>query len=204
MTTTSLIALFGAMMLLAAIPGPAVFAVIARSFSSGFLKGVYLIMGVTMGDYVFILLALFGLTALSEMMGATFVVIKYLSAAYLIYLGINLLRSKPEGVDIETSKNDSFLSNFTAGLLITLGNPKAILFYVGFFPAFVDVGNVVAMDILLIFAVATLAFGSVNLIYAYMAVRARKLFKTPKAAHYINKTAGTVMVSAGSIIVAKG
>lgn len=91
-------------------------------------------MGIVLGDYVFILLALFGLTALSEIMGTTFFIIKYLSAIYLIWLGIKLLKAKASMIEIQNSVESSKSSNFIAGLLITLGNPKAILFYVGFFP----------------------------------------------------------------------
>ena len=93
-------------------------------------------MGIVLGDYVFILLALFGLTALSEIMGTTFFIIKYLSAIYLIWLGIKLLKAKAKAsmIEIQNSVESSKSSNFIAGLLITLGNPKAILFYVGFFP----------------------------------------------------------------------
>ncbi|NQZ07828.1 MAG: LysE family translocator [Algicola sp.] len=203
MTTTSLIALFGAMFLLAIVPGPAVFAIIARSFSSGFLRGVYMTMGIVLGDYVFIILALFGLNALAEAMGATFFIIKYVSAAYLMWLGYKLLRAKSSPIDIETSEESSLFSNFMAGLLITLGNPKAILFYIGFFPAFVNVGEVAITDVLLIMGAATLAFGSVNLGYSYLAIRAKKVFKSPKAATVINKTAGTIMVSTGALIAVR-
>jgi threonine/homoserine/homoserine lactone efflux protein len=203
MTTTSLIALFGAMFLVAIVPGPAVFAIIARSFSSGFLRGVYMTMGIVLADYIFIILALFGLNALAEAMGATFFIIKYISAAYLICLGYKLLRSESSSIDIEAAKESSLFSSFMAGLLITLGNPKAILFYIGFFPAFVNVGEVATTDVLLIMGVATLAFGSVNLCYAYLAIRAQRVFKSPKAATIINKTAGTIMVSTGALIAAR-
>lgn len=204
MTSTSLLTLFGAMLLLAIIPGPAVFAVIARSFSSGFLRGLYMTLGIIAGDYIFIVLALFGLSALAEAMGATFFVIKYLSAAYLIWLGFKLLRSTARSVDIEASNDSSLVSNFVAGLLITLGNPKAILFYVGFFPAFINVGEVASIDVVLIMVAATLAFGSVNLCYALLAVRAKKAFKSPNASNVINKTAGTIMVSTGALVAARG
>ncbi len=160
-------------------------------------------MGIVLGDYIFILLALFGLNALAEAMGATFFIIKYISAAYLIWLGYKLLRCEASSIDIETSKESSLFSNFMAGLLITLGNPKAILFYVGFFPAFVNVGEVATTDVLLIMGAATLAFGSVNLCYAYLAIRAKNVFKSPKAATVINKTAGTIMVSTGALIAAR-
>lgn len=160
-------------------------------------------MGIVLGDYVFILLALFGLTALSEIMGTTFFIIKYLSAIYLIWLGIKLLKAKASMIEIQNSVESSKSSNFIAGLLITLGNPKAILFYVGFFPAFINVSDISNFDVLMIMAAATLAFGSVNLFYSFMAVKAKRLFKSPNASTVINKTAGTIMVSTGAFIVVK-
>lgn len=191
------------MLLLAIVPGPAVFAIIARSFSSGLLRGLYMTMGIVLGDYIFIILALYGLSALAEVMGATFFIIKYISAAYLIWLGFNLLRAKASAVDIEASKDASLFSSFIAGLLITLGNPKAILFYVGFFPAFINAGSVTSYDVGLIMVAATLAFGSVNLCYALLAVRAKRAFKSANAATIINKTAGTIMVSTGALVAVK-
>ena len=203
MSVESLFTLFSAMVLLAIVPGPAVFAVIARSFSSGTLSGAYLTAGIIFGDYVFIILALFGLSTLAEAMGSTFFVIKYLSAAYLIWLGYKLLRTKASSIDIESSKDASLTSNFLSGLLITLGNPKAILFYLGFFPAFINIGDVNLTDTGLIMLTATLAFGSVNIGYTLLAVRARQTFKSANASKVINKTAGTIMVTTGAIVAVR-
>ena len=203
MSIDSLFALFGAMLILAIVPGPAVFAIIARSFSSGKLQAFYMTTGIVLGDYIFIVLALFGLSALAEIMGTAFFIIKYLSAAYLIWLGIKLLRAKTDSIDIEASKNSSLTSNFLTGLFITLGNPKAILFYVGFFPAFVNVSEVTVSDTSLIMLAATVAFGSVNMCYSLLAVKAKKTFKSPNAATIINKTAGTIMISTGVLVAVK-
>jgi len=199
----SLFTLLGAMMLLAIVPGPAVFAIISRSFSSGLSRGVYMTLGMLVADYIFIVLALFGLSALSEILGTAFFVIKYVSAAYLIWLGYKLLKTKATTIDIEDSKESSILSNFSAGLLLTLGNPKAIIFYVGFFPAFVNIGDVSLFDTGLIMLVATVAFGSVNIAYAFIAAKAKGAFKSSNAANVINKTAGTIMVSTGVLVAAK-
>jgi threonine/homoserine/homoserine lactone efflux protein len=87
--------------------------------------------------------------------------------------------------------------------MINLGNPKAIVFYIGLFPAFIDVNNVVAADVLAIMGVATLAFGSVNICYALLALRAKKMLKSPNASSLINKTAGTIMVSTGTLVAIK-
>jgi threonine/homoserine/homoserine lactone efflux protein len=203
MSIDSLFALFSAMLILAIVPGPAVFAIIARSFSSGKLQAFYMTTGIVLGDYFFIVLALFGLSALAEIMGTAFFIIKYLSAAYLIWLGVKLLRTKTDSIDIEASKNSSLTSNFLTGLFITLGNPKAILFYVGFFPAFVNVSEVTVSDTGLIMLAATVAFGSVNMCYSLLAVKAKNTFKSPNAATIINKTAGTIMVSTGVLVAVK-
>lgn len=203
MSIDSLFTLFCAMFILAIVPGPAVFAIIARSFSSGTLQASYMTVGIVLGDYVFIVLALFGLSALAEVMGTAFFIIKYLSAAYLIWLGIKLLRTKTSSIEIEASKDSSLVSNFLTGLFITLGNPKAILFYVSFFPAFINVSEVTFYDTSLIMLVATFAFGSVNMCYSLLAVKAKNTFKSPNAANVINKTAGTIMVSTGVLVAAK-
>jgi len=203
MSIDSLFTLFCAMLILAVVPGPAVFAIIARSFSSGKLQAFYMTVGIVLGDYIFIFLALFGLSTLAEVMGTAFIIIKYLSAGYLIWLGINLLRTTSGSIDIETAKNSSLVSNFLTGLFITLGNPKAILFYVGFFPAFVNVSEVTLYDTSLVMLTATLAFGSVNMCYSLLADKAKKTFKSPNAATIINKTAGTIMVSTGALVVVK-
>jgi len=203
MSIISLLTLLGAMMLLAIVPGPAVFAIISRSFSSGLSRGVYMTLGMLVADYIFIILALFGLSALSEILGTAFFIIKYVSAAYLIWLGYKLLKTKATTIDIEDSKESSVLSNFSAGLLLTLGNPKAIIFYVGFFPAFVNIGDVSLFDTGLIMLVATVAFGSVNIAYAFIAAKAKGAFKSTNASNVINKTAGTIMVSTGVLVAAK-
>jgi len=199
----SLLALFGAMLIVALVPGPAVFAVIARTFSSGFSRGFMMIIGITLGDFIFILLALFGLSIISEIMGTTFLIIKYASAAYLIWLGINLIKSKATAEDIKASEESSLITNLATGLMINLGNPKAIVFYIGLFPAFIDVNQVVTSDVLAIMGVATLAFGSVNTCYALLALRAKKMLKSPNATSLINKTAGTIMVSTGTLVAIK-
>lgn len=204
MTALSLFSLMGAMLLLAIVPGPGVFAIIARAFSSGFSRGVAMTMGMLVADYLFIVLALFGLSALSAIMGTTFIVIKYLSVVYLIWLGIKLLTSRATNMDLDSSAQSSLKSSFMTGLIVTLGNPKAILFYVGFFPAFVNIETVSTYDAGLIMLAATVAFGSVNLGYAFMAVKAKGIFKSPNASNVINKTAGSILVSTGVLVAVKG
>ena len=196
-----MVALFGAMVVLAVIPGPGVFAVVARSMASGLPHGLFTIIGIVTGDFVFIVLAVYGLSAMAEIMGGLFAVVKYFGGAYLIWLGVTLLRTKPEAIELKGVREISWKRNFLSGLIITLSNPKAILFYIGFFPAFMDLKNVSVTDTVTIMAIATLAIGGVMFGYAYMASKARTLFKSVKAKQRMNMTAGSVMLGAGTVLL---
>ena len=203
MTFSSITALLGTMIILAAIPSPSVFAVVARTIASGFIHGFITVIGILIGDFVFIILAIYGLSAIAQNLDSLFVVVKYLGSAYLIWLGIQLWRSKSKAVEVEGIRESSCLSNFLSGLFITLGDQKALLFYLGFFPAFIELKNVSILDTCIIMAIATIAVGGVKLGYAYMADKARLIFQSSRAKKIINIIAGTVMIGTGFVLLVK-
>jgi len=204
MTLVSILALAGAMLLLAITPGPGVFATVARALASGMKHSVFVILGIVTGDMIFLLFAIFGLATVAENLHGLFVVIKYIGAAYLIYLGVKLWLSKPEKVQINTAEeNLSWKSNFMAGLFITLGNPKVILFYLGFLPTFVDLTALHSLDIVMIATVVTLVLGLTMLAYAYAASKARILFQNPTSQRWMNRSAGAAMITTGSVLAVK-
>ncbi|MGB6137342.1 MAG: LysE family translocator [Shewanella sp.] len=200
MAYQQIIALFFTMVILAIVPGPAVFAVVSRSFSNGFMHGAALTLGVLLGDFLYILLALFGLAAIAQAMGPAFELIKYASALYLCWLGLSMLRATAHGVQLVDTAKASFTKNVFTGIVITLGNPKALIFYVSFFPAFVPMTQVSFLDVIIILTIATGAFGSANLVYAYLASSAKRVFSSTKAAIMINRTAGCIMLLAGILV----
>jgi threonine/homoserine/homoserine lactone efflux protein len=203
LTLGSIIALFGSMIVLAFIPSVSVLVVSARSAASGFTHGVFATIGIVAGDIIFIILAIYGLSVLAELMGSRFSLIKYLGGAYLIWLGIKLWRSGPNTGEVDNNIEPSLLSSFLTGLFITLGDQKAILFYSGFFPAFLDLSSVSLADTGIIIVIATLAVGGAKLVYAYMADRASLLLSNSSATKIINIVAGTVMVGVGVLLVVK-
>lgn len=203
MTSGSLASLFVALVVLAAIPGPGVFTVVARSMASGFPHGLVTVGGIVFGDYVFIILSLYGLSALADSMGGLFSVIKYGGAIYLTWLGVQLLLAKHKPVEVNPVNELSFLLNFITGLVTTLSNPKAILFYVSFFPAFLDIQEVTASQVGQLLLVATIAVGSVMAGYAYSASKAGDLFKSKRANKAMNVTAGSIMIGSGVLLAIK-
>jgi threonine/homoserine/homoserine lactone efflux protein len=202
MTLATILALFTAMVVLASIPSLSVLTVSTRAATSGFIHGVFTTIGIVLGDIIFIIIAIWGLSLLAETMGNLFFLIKYLGGAYLIYLGIGLLRSKPQDIEPGGLVKASLLSSFLAGLSITLADQKATLFYLGFFPAFVDISTISYFDTLIIIAIATVAVGGVKLIYAFMADRARLLITSPTRKG-INIAAGSIMIAVGVFLIAK-
>ncbi|GMR17696.1 MAG: LysE family translocator [Gammaproteobacteria bacterium] len=203
MTFSSMVALFGAMVVLAFIPGVSAITVSARSAASGFNHGVFTTIGIVVGDIIFILLAIFGLSVLAETMGGLFVLVKYLGGAYLIWLGIALWRSKLNTVEVDGTIAASLMSSFLTGLFITLGDQKAILFYLVFFPAFFDLSKMSYFDATIIIVIATVAIVCAKLCYAYMAVRASLLLKNSDTMKKINIAAGSVMIGTGIFLVTK-
>lgn len=202
MTFSSIVALFSAMIILAAIPSISVLAVSTRSATFGFIHGAFTAFGIVVGDLVFITIAIGGLSLLAETMGSLFFLIKYLGGAYLIILGIGLWRSKSNHLETKEVVQSSLMSSFLTGLLITLGDQKATLFYLGFFPAFLDISKISYWDTLIVFVITIVAVGSVKLGYAFMADRARLLMNS-KIRNRINIIAGVVMIAVGVFLIAK-
>lgn len=195
------VALFGAMAVLAAVPSVSVLAVTARAASLGFGHGACTALGVVAGDIVFILLAMFGLALLVEAMGSLFFLVKYLGGAYLIWLGFALWRQAAVTASApETVQGRSWHSSFMAGLLITLGDQKAVVFYLGFLPAFLNLSAATYVDAVQVAAIALLAVGGVKLVYAYLADRVGRQ-ASPALGRVLNRLAACVVVAVGVFLL---
>jgi len=203
MTIWSSLALIGAMFLLAVSPGPGVFATISRAIASGFVNASLLVVGIVVGDIIFLLLAIYGLNLVAHVLGDFFILVKYIGGTYLIYLGYKIWRSKVSPHEIVGNNELSWKTNFFSGLLITLANPKVIIFYLGFLPAFMNLEILTTTDIVVAVIIVSITLASVLLSYAYMATRTRKLLKSQSAMDKLNKTSGGVMIVAGSLLILK-
>jgi len=203
MTALTMFTMAGAMLLLAITPGPGVFATVSRALASGFRRSSFVVMGIVIGDLIFLLFAIFGLSALASVMGNFFAIIKYIGGLYLLWLGFKIWTSRPVGIEIATSAETSRLSDLLSGLTITLGNPKVILFYLGFLPTFIDLRTLGGEDIIIIALIVSTVLGSTMLGYGYMAARAKQMIKSERSERIMNRIAGSVMIATGSILLAK-
>lgn len=201
MSWISVLALAGATFLLAVTPGPGVFATLARALASGLGPALIMSAGIVTGDLVFLVLAIYGLAALAEWMSGLFTLVKLLGGAYLIWLGYRIWTSKPDPAALRAAPRGSSHSHFLSGLAITLGNPKVILFYMGFLPTFVDLTRLGHRDVLVVAVTVSLVVGGVLLAYAVAAARARTLFTSEAAVRRLNRGAGGVMVATGGVLI---
>ncbi|MCP4628977.1 MAG: LysE family translocator [bacterium] len=192
------------MLVLAASPGPGVFATTARAMASGFRPALAVIWGIVLGDIIFLLFAAFGLSMVARALGNLFFIVKICGGAYLVWLGIKILLQNPK--TFQNSQNPTSQSkwgNFASGLIITLSNPKVILFYCGFLPTFLDLSALTIVDLTFVVAIITAVLSGVLITYAYLASRARRMFTTKRAVKRLNRAAGGVMVAAGVAIAVR-
>jgi threonine/homoserine/homoserine lactone efflux protein len=201
MTLNSTLSLFLAIVLLALIPSVSVLAVSLRSVTYGFTHGVFTTIGIVLGDIIFILLAIYGLKFLSAMTGNFFIFLKLLGGGYLIWLGIGLWKTQSQEINLEINKKSSFIASFLIGLFISLGDLKAIFFYLSFLPAFVNLATISMIDTVIIILMAVIGVGGVKLIYALMGDKTSHLFKKSKMMKTINRIAGTLIISIGLFLI---
>ena len=200
MTLTSALALYSTMIVLALLPGPGVVVVVARALDSGFRQGLATAMGILSGDFIFIALAIFGLAALAEVMGSFFVIIKYASDAYLIYLGFQLISSGNSNSPSAVLKPANYSTNYLVGLATSVSNPKVTLFYLSFFPAFMDLETISMTDIGLLFLIATFSVGLVMAGYAYAAAKTKSSFAASANTKYLKFGSGALLIGGGMFV----
>jgi len=196
--------LFTIMIVLAAVPSCSVALVVTRAATLGIRNGAAVAAGIVVGDLTFATLAILGMSALAETMGTFFAIVKYIGAAYLIWLGFSLICSRKSTV-VPTANfgGSTMIASFASGLLLTLGDVKAILFYASLFPTFVDMARLTVLDIVVIFAVTALTVGGVKLIYAFAARSIISRLHTQRSHRHARTLAGSLMIGTGTYIIVK-
>lgn len=193
MTPTSLLAYSAALAIAAAIPGPGVVALVARSLGSGFRHGLALLAGLVLGDLVYLTAACFGLALLAEAFGEVFVLIRYGAAAYLAYLAWKLWRSAGAAARIEAMAAERASASFSAGFLVTLSNPKTIFFYLALLPTLLDLSSVGIPEYGILAAATAIVLFLVLTPYAALASTARGVLGRPAMLTRLNRGAAAIL-----------
>ena len=122
-------------------PGPAVLYIVARSLDQGRLAGFVSVLSIEVGNFVHVLAATLGLSAILVSSALAFSIVKYLGAAYLIYLGVRRLLARETAHPPTTFQRQSLRRIFRQGVLVAILNPKTALFFFAFLPQFVDLSK---------------------------------------------------------------
>lgn len=191
----------GAVFVLFMTPGPVWLAITARTLSGGVGAAWPLAAGVVIGDALWSLLALLGLAWLVAAHGGVMVLLRWIAAAVFVAMGVLVIRHADRGIGADGRlTRPGRWAGFAAGLAAILGNPKAILFYMGVLPGFFDLGRVGAGDIAAIVAVSMAVPFLSNLVFALVVDRVRRRLTAPRAMRRANLVAGGLLVVVGGII----
>jgi threonine/homoserine/homoserine lactone efflux protein len=188
-------------------PGPTVVALVSRVIGRGTVGVPSFCAGLMLGDMVWLACALFGLSALASLFQPAFLAIRYLGAAYLLFLAWRMWTAPappPREAAADAAAPTRSRSLF-GGLALALGNPKTMLFYLALLPSLVPIAT---MDRVTGFAelgaTVLVVYSVVLTSYVVMAARARRLFQSRRAVRLMNRTTGTIMAGAAAAVAAGG
>lgn len=197
MTLGTFLAFLAASGILLLIPGPTVLLVVSYALGQGLRTALPIAIGVALGDFTAMTLSMLGLGALLAASGAVFTLLKWLGAAYLIWLGVKLWRA---GGRLDAApKCDATppLRMLLHAFMVTALNPKSLTFFIAFLPQFLD-RNADFLTQMLILEASFLALALGNVVgYALVASRARALMRNPRAVTFANRLGGSLLIGAG-------
>jgi threonine/homoserine/homoserine lactone efflux protein len=203
MTLEMTAAFAAAFFLLALSPGPGLAAILSRALGSGLTAGLAVTGGLIVGDAVFLGIAMIGLSAIANTMGPLFQVVKYAGAAYLIWLGVQALRAASKPVVVESRPAAALSKDVSLGLVVTLGNPKPILFYGALLPTFLDLSTVTIRDFAVMMATVVVVSFVVYGGYMMLIARARRFLASTRAVQRLNQATGVVLIGSGVAVAAR-
>jgi homoserine/homoserine lactone efflux protein len=209
MTIELWLAFVAASSILLVIPGPTVLLVVSYALGQGWRTALPMAVGVALGDFTAMTLSMLGLGALLAASATLFTVLKWVGAAYLVWLGVKLWRAggtPNSGAMGAAPRTDAVSAAKMLGhaWLVTALNPKSITFFVAFLPAFLDPHADFLIQ-MLVFETTflVLAFGNA-FGYALVASRARGFVANPRALKIVNRTGGGLLIGAGIATVTLG
>lgn len=200
-TATDLMLYAGALCILFLTPGPVWVALIARALSGGFQAAWPLALGVVVGDVLWPFLAILGVTWIVSVYGGFLVALKWIACATFLIMGGVILRNASKTIASDSRlTRPGMWAGFLAGLAVIIGNPKAILFYMGMLPGFFDLTILTWADIAAICFLSFLIPLLGNLVLAASIHRAKAFLTSPVALRRTNITAGWLLIGVGLII----
>ncbi len=191
----------GALLILFLTPGPVWVALTARALSGGFNAAWPLALGVVIGDVLWPLLAILGVTWIVSVFSGFMTMLTWVATLVFLTMGVLLIRHRDKTIASDSRlTRPGMWAGFVAGVAVILGNPKAILFYMGVLPGFFDLTMLTAPDIAVICFLSLIVPLLGNLSLAVFIDRARRLLTSPSALRRTNVISGVLLICVGLVI----
>jgi threonine/homoserine/homoserine lactone efflux protein len=191
----------GALFILFMTPGPVWVALMARAMSGGFRAAWPLALGVVVGDVMWSVLAILGVSWIVSQYAGFLDLMRYVASVTFLFMGYMVIRSADKTIASDSRlTRPGIIAGFVAGLAVIIGNPKAILFYMGMLPGFFDLSQLTVADIVAIGALSAIVPLIGNLIMGAFIGKVRALLTSPRALKRMNLTAGWLLVAVGVVI----
>lgn len=203
MDISSLLLFAGALIVAAGSPGPSIAALVARVLTGGWRGVLPFLSAMWIGEAVWLSLAVWGLAAIAESLHLLFLVIKYLGVAYLLYLAWRMWFAPVELREGALPQSRSGSRLFAAGMAVTLGNPKIMVFYLALLPAIVDLRTVTLVGWLELTATMFVVLAAIDFAWVGVAAQARRVLRSPRAVRLANRASATVMAGAAAAIASR-
>jgi threonine/homoserine/homoserine lactone efflux protein len=204
MDITALMIFAGALLVGAVSPGPGVVALVARVIGGGLASVAPFVVGLILGDLVWLAAAVLGLAVLAQTFHQVFVVMKFVGAAYLLYLAFRMWTAPAEVHPVAAEPQQRGTAGlFLAGLSVALGNPKVVGFYLALLPNLIDLGRVGVLGYAELASLCVLILTAVFGTYALIAARTRTLLRSARAVRLLNRTGGALMAGAAVAVATK-
>jgi threonine/homoserine/homoserine lactone efflux protein len=200
---TALLAFAAALAVVTASPGPSIAALVARVFATGFKSVAPFLAAMWIGEIIWLSAAVLGLSFLAQQFQLAFDILKYCGAAYLLFLAWQAWTAPTDVSGGTLPDGGSPLRMFFAGLAITLGNPKIMVFYMALLPSLVDLAHVSVAGWLELSIVAVAVCIACDVTWALLASKARTFLKSRRAVRAANRTSAVVMGGAALAIALK-
>lgn len=201
-SAADLLAYIVALGIAAAIPGPGMTALVARSVGSGALAGFCMLAGLIVGDLLYLSFAVFGLSLIAQHFHGFFVVIRYAAIVYLLFLAWQFWAADRQDMVGNTPRRKDLISAAVSGLAITIGNPKTIAFYLALLPLVLDLDTVtvgVWAGLLVPLTIVTLLV--VGAVFILGAVSVRKSLAGAHAQQRLHRGAAFAMAGAAGLMI---
>lgn len=197
MSLETWMAFVAASSILLLIPGPTILLVISYALGQGRRVAFPVAAGVALGDFTAMTLSMLGLGALLAASAMLFTALKWIGAAYLIWLGITLWRAGGSPAKVSATRDGKPLRMLAHAWIVTALNPKSITFFIAFLPQFLDPNGSFTQQIL-IFETTFLCLAAANAFgYALVASRARRAVQNPTVITWVNRVGGSLLIGAG-------